>query len=82
MLALGTFRSAPAAARSYSVRAAQAMIAEARHVHVRHPGRARSLVRDAARIAPGLSSLPRMRALVGRGPEGGQAPGRTGRSRW
>jgi len=52
------------AARSYSVRAAQAMLAEARRIHVRHPARARALVRDAARIAPGLSSLSRIRALV------------------
>ena len=42
------------------------MLAEARRVHARHPARARALVRDAARIAPGLSSLPRIRALVRR----------------
>ena len=66
MLALGPFRSAPAAARSYSVRAAQAMLADARRVHARHPARARALVRTAARIPPGLSSLPRIRALVSR----------------
>ena len=65
MLALGPFRSAPAG-RSYSVRAAQGMLADARRVHARHPVRARALVRKAARIVPGLSSLPRVRALVGR----------------
>ncbi len=64
MESLGTFRNAPAAARSYSVRAAQAMLAEARRVRTTRPGRARALVRDAARIAPWLSSLPRLRALV------------------
>jgi hypothetical protein len=68
MLALGSFRRAPAAARSYSVRAAQAMLAEARRAWAGgRAGAARRLVRDAARIAPGLSSLPRARALVAGG---------------
>ena len=65
MLALGPFRKAPAAARSYSVRAAQGMLAEARTAWA--AGRidsARTLVREAGRIAPGRSSLPRARALV------------------
>jgi hypothetical protein len=68
MLALGGHRRSEAAARSFSVRAAQAMLAEARRVHARRPAGARALVRRAARIAPGLSSLPRMRALVARRP--------------
>jgi hypothetical protein len=65
MLALGPFRKAPAAARSYSVRAAQGMLAEARTAWA--AGRidsARTLVREAGRIAPELSSLPAARALV------------------
>ena len=65
MLALGPFRQAPAAARSYSVRAAQGMLAEARAAWAAGSAdQARALVREAARIAPGLSSLPRARALV------------------
>ncbi|HET6692378.1 MAG TPA: hypothetical protein VFG74_16110 [Miltoncostaeaceae bacterium] len=68
MLALGGFRNAPAAARSFSVRAGQAMLAEARRIRTRRPARARALVRDAARVAPWLTSLPRVRALVRRGP--------------
>ena len=65
MLAVGAFRRAPAAARSYSVRAAQVMLAEARRAWADgRAGPARTLVREAGRIAPGLSSLPRARALV------------------
>ena len=65
MLTLVPFGRSEAAVRAFSVRAAQALLAEARATYATRPERARALVDRAAAIAPWLSSLDEARALVG-----------------
>ena len=59
------YRSSQAAVRSWSTRAAQRLLADARRVGPSDPDRARGLVRRAGTLAPGLSGLPAARAAVG-----------------
>jgi len=59
------YRSSEAAVRSWSTRAAQRLLADARRVAPTDPVRARELVRRAGTLAPGLSALPAARAAVG-----------------
>ncbi len=59
------YRSSEAAVRSWSTRAAQRLLADARRVGATDPERARELVRRAGTLAPGLSGLPAARAAVG-----------------
>jgi hypothetical protein len=59
------YRSSEAAVRSWSTRAAQRLLADARRVAVSDPDRARELVRRAGTLAPGLSGLRDARKLVG-----------------
>ena len=59
------YRSSQAAVRSWSTRAAQRLLADARRVAPSDPDRARELVRRAGTLAPGLSGLPAARAAVG-----------------
>jgi hypothetical protein len=59
------YRSSEAAVRSWSTRAAQDLVAEARDVLASDPERARELVRRAGELAPELSALPGARAAVG-----------------
>ena len=65
MRTLVPYRSSEAAVRSWSTRAAQRLLADARAVAASDPGRARALVRRAGTLAPGLSGLPSARAAVG-----------------
>ena len=59
------YRSSQAAVRSWSTRAAQRLLADARRVAPSDPDRARELVRRAGTLAPELSGLPAARAAVG-----------------
>jgi hypothetical protein len=59
------YRSSEAAVRSWSTRAAQRLLADARRVAPSDPDRARGLVRRAGTLAPWLSGLPAARAAVG-----------------
>ncbi len=59
------YRSSQAAVRSWSTRAAQRLLADARRVAPSDPDRARGLVRRAGTLAPGLSGLPAARGEVG-----------------
>lgn len=59
------YRRSQAAVRSWSTRAAQGLLADARRVATSDPDRARELVRRAGTLAPGLSGLPAARAEVG-----------------
>jgi hypothetical protein len=59
------YRSSEAAVRSWSTRAAQRLLADARRVTATDPARARELVRRAGTLAPGLSGLPAAEAAVG-----------------
>lgn len=59
------YRRSQAAVRSWSTRAAQRLLADARRVAPSDPDRARGLVRRAGTLAPGLSGLTAARAEVG-----------------
>ncbi len=59
------YRRSEAAVRSWSTRAAQRLLADARRVAPSDPDRARELVRRAGTLAPELSGLPAARAAVG-----------------
>ncbi len=59
------YRSSEAAVRSWTTRAAQRLLADARRVGPSDPDRARELVRRAGTLAPGLSGLTAARAEVG-----------------
>ncbi|MGD9694304.1 MAG: hypothetical protein AB7V42_01420 [Thermoleophilia bacterium] len=64
MLALAPFRDARARARTFGSRGARELVAQARAVYASRPDRALGLLRNAAKLDPGLPAIASVRSLA------------------